>query len=293
MVEKTKEALKNLDFKNIMKTATKIIKAVNQMFDDDEETDFAIEGEFRKMRTLRKRRMPSELHRDDRIDDPVDSYRVEVFRRVINQITTSIVERFSNNYELVTDTACVDPHRLQELRENGLPPEALKNICNRLSLNKQKLSNELQSFIVSFDSLSKSLNEEYATTRQLESEHILQTHFDVISGSHCTSGKSCRNCLLCCFRILFKYSLHASAYSNLFLVYKYLLTWSFTQVSCERAFSKLKIVKARLRSSLSNEPLGTFMLMSIEKDLHSNISEDDIIPFLVKNLTQFSRLLAV
>jgi hypothetical protein len=100
MVEKTKEALKNLDFKNIMKTATKIIKAVNQMFDDDEETDFAIEGEFRKMRTLRKRRMPSELHRDDRIDDPVDSYRVEVFRRVINQITTSIVERFSNNYEL-------------------------------------------------------------------------------------------------------------------------------------------------------------------------------------------------
>jgi hypothetical protein len=64
-------------------------------------------------------------------------------------------------------------------------------------------------------------------------------------------------------------------------------------VSCERPFSKLKIVKTRLRSSLSNEPLGTFMLMSIEKDLHSNISEDDIIPFLVKKLTQFSRLLAV
>ena len=284
MVEKTKEALKNLDFKNIMKTATKIIKAVNQMFDDDEETDFAIEGEFRKMRTLRKRRMPSELHRDDRIDDPVDSYRVEVFRRVINQITTSIVERFSNNYELVTDTACVDPHRLQELRENGLPPEALKNICNRLSLNKQKLSNELQSFIVSFDSLSKSLNEEYATTRQLESEHILQTHFDVISGSHCTSGKSCRNCLLCCILYM---------HLNLFLVYKYLLTLSFTQVSCERAFSKLKIVKTRLRSLLSNELLETFMLMSIEKDLLSEISVDDIIPFLVKKSTQFSRLLAV
>ena len=107
-------------------------------------------------------------------------------------------------------------------------------------------------------------------------------HFDVISGSHYTSGKSCRNCLLCCFRILFKYSLHASAYSNLFLVYKYLLTLSFTQVSCERAFSKLKIVKTRLRSSLSNELLETFMLMSIEKDLLSEISVDDIIPFLVK-----------
>jgi hypothetical protein len=46
---------------------------------------------------------------------------------------------------------------------------------------------------------------------------------------------------------------------------------------CERAFSKLKIVKTRLRSLLSNELLETFMLMSIEKDLLSEISMDDII----------------
>jgi hypothetical protein len=59
-------------------------------------------------------------------------------------------------------------------REDGLPPEALKNICNRLGLDKQELSHELQSFILSFDSLSKTLNEEYATTRHLESEQILQ-----------------------------------------------------------------------------------------------------------------------
>jgi hypothetical protein len=36
-------------------------------------------------------------------------------------------------------------------REDGLPPEALKNICNRLGLDKQELSHELQSFILSFD----------------------------------------------------------------------------------------------------------------------------------------------
>jgi hypothetical protein len=64
----------------------------------------------------------------------VDRYRVEVFRRVIAQITTSIVERFSNNHELVTDTVCFDPRRFQELRENGLPPEALKNIRNRTNI---------------------------------------------------------------------------------------------------------------------------------------------------------------
>ena len=109
------------------------------MFDVDEEIDFAIEWRFRKMRTSRKRRMPGEIERDERIDDPVDRYRVEVFRLVIDQIT-SIVERFSNNHELVTDTVCFDPRRFQELRENGLPPEALKNIRNRIGLDKQEQS---------------------------------------------------------------------------------------------------------------------------------------------------------
>jgi hypothetical protein len=89
------------------------------MFDDDEEIDFAIEWRFRKMRTSRKRRMPGELQRDERIDDPVDRYRVEVFRRVIDQIT-SIFERFSSNHELVTDTVCFDPRRFQELKRKWI-----------------------------------------------------------------------------------------------------------------------------------------------------------------------------
>ena len=51
------------------------------------------------------------------------------------------------------------------------------------------------------------------------------------------------------FRLDYRYSLNASAFSNLFLVYEYLLTLSFTQVSCERAFSKLKFIKTRLCSA--------------------------------------------
>ena len=58
----------------------------------------------------------------------------------------------------------------------------------------------------------------------------------------------CKKCMKCCYKMLHKYSLHSSAFSNLFLAYEYLLTLSFTQVSCERVFSKLKIVKSRLRS---------------------------------------------
>ena len=55
MVEKAKEVLKNLNFENIIKTTTKIIEAVNQMFDDDdEETDFAIEGGIQEDGNIKK-----------------------------------------------------------------------------------------------------------------------------------------------------------------------------------------------------------------------------------------------
>ena len=57
---------------------------------------------------------------------------------------------------------------------------------------------------------------------------------------------NCKKCLLCCYKILYRFSLNASSFTNLFVAYEYLLALSFSQVSCERIFSKLKIVKTRL-----------------------------------------------
>ena len=79
-----------------------------------------------------------------------------------------------------------------------------------------------------------------AQKRQQKRKRVLQK-----GASACTG--SCRNCLKCCYKILYRCSLNAIAFSNLFLAYEYLLTLSFLQVSCERAFSKLKIVKTRSR----------------------------------------------
>ena len=65
---------------------------------------------------------------------------------------------------------------------------------------------------------------------------------------------ACKQCIVCCYKVLHRYSLHASSFTNLYLDYQqYLLTLSFSQVSCERALSKLKIIKTRLRASLGND----------------------------------------
>jgi len=84
----------------------------------------------------------------------------------------------------------------------------------------------------------------------------------------------------------------ASRVTNLYIAYQqYLLTLSFSQVSCERAFSKLKIIKTRLRASLGNDKLETFMLMSSEKDVLDSITIDDLIHELVKDCQFFAKML--
>lgn len=103
---------------------------------------------------------------------------------------------------------------------------------------------------------------------------------------------SCKNCILCCFEVLQQYRLHISAYSNLYLVYKYIMTLSCTQISCETTFSKLKFVQNKLRNCMSQNKLENFLLMSIEKDVLVNINNEEVIDLIAqKSLLLFKLLL--
>jgi len=74
--------------------------------------------------------------------------------------------------------------------------------------------------------------------------------------------------------------MRSSTFSNLYSVYEYILTMSCTQVKCERSFSKLKIIKNRLRSSLGQDHLEILMLMSIERDILENVEFSDILEYV-------------
>lgn len=98
-------------------------------------------------------------------------------------------------------------------------------------------------------------------------------------------------CLHCVYELLYDYRLYVAEYKNLFYIYKFLTTLPMTQVGCERCFSKMKIIKTRLRSTMGNENLETFMLMSCEKDLLEAVNEEVIINNLCKYSAELTRLL--
>ena len=60
-------------------------------------------------------------------------------------------------------------------------------------------------------------------------------------------------------------------YPNAWIAYKILLTIPVTVASAERSFSKLKLIKYYLRSTMLQERLNGLAMLSIGKDLANNL----------------------
>ncbi|PWA78174.1 zinc finger MYM-type protein 1 [Artemisia annua] len=66
-------------------------------------------------------------------------------------------------------------------------------------------------------------------------------------------------------------------YPNAIIAYKVLLTIPVTVAFAERSFSKLKLLKSYLRSTMSQERLNGIALIAIENDTLESVTYDDLI----------------
>ena len=64
---------------------------------------------------------------------------------------------------------------------------------------------------------------------------------------------------------------------SLFMSFKLYLIVAVSIASCERSFSKLKLTKSYLRSTMGESRLSALSILSIESDLVETLSFDDII----------------
>ncbi len=58
--------------------------------------------------------------------------------------------------------------------------------------------------------------------------------------------------------------------------YRLLLTAPVTVAKDERTFSRLKLIKTHLRTTMSDERLGALIVMSCEKDLTDNVNLENV-----------------
>ena len=135
------------------------------------------------------------------------------------------------------------------------------------------------------------MEESYDCSDQITIDEDEVENEDDATNHKCGPLKKCRSCIYCCYHVLRKYNLYGKSYCMLHRAYKFMLTISITQVACERSFSKLKCVKTRLRSQLTEDHLDSLLMMCIEKDILSNITNDEIIDELAKSSGELKKLL--
>lgn len=214
------------------------------------------------------KQMPGELAPDEYISNDIERFRIKTFNYTLDTILNSMETRFLSNKNLYVELQCFDLRRFEDIRKNELPFSALNKICQLLpAIDEDKLKEELLSFAMSWSSISKKKKLQYAYDG-LDENIIENEWIDIddnnVNSKKCNSDKSCNSCLKCALSILTEFNMYSLQYKELYMVYKYLLTLPLTQVTCERSFSKLKLLKTRLRSTISQENLECLFLMQCE-----------------------------
>ena len=95
------------------------------------------------------------------------------------------------------------------------------------------------------------------------------------------------------FLLLYEYNMLINSFSSLGLAYQYLLTLSVTQVACERSFSTLKLIKTRIRSTINQDRLESFMLMMCEYEIVCSMDNEKIIDKIANHSAANAKLLKI
>ncbi|XBJ21702.1 hypothetical protein VPH35_000209 [Triticum aestivum] len=89
---------------------------------------------------------------------------------------------------------------------------------------------------------------------------------------------------------IFEFVRDIDCFPNVLIAYQILFTVPMTVVSAERSFSKLKLLKNYLRSTMSQERLNGLATLCIEKDKLDEINVDAIIDdFASRSVRQISK----
>ncbi|XP_045802280.1 zinc finger MYM-type protein 1-like [Trifolium pratense] len=76
---------------------------------------------------------------------------------------------------------------------------------------------------------------------------------------------------------ILNYIIRMNSFTNAFVAYRIMLTIHVTVASAERSFSKLKLIKSYLRSTMSQQRLNGLALLAIEKEMLTEIDYNSLI----------------
>ncbi|CAI6349386.1 unnamed protein product [Macrosiphum euphorbiae] len=234
------------------------------------------ERNFKEVRLRKKKIMPGELSRDEISSTAQDVFRSDVYFKVLDVIINSIESRFKDSREIMKDLCLLSPERLLSYSKKNskkLPEDAFDQLAKWIhGINLQDLRVEYLAFSSSLHELvvglePKQLHENVKCIQSSEDSDSSITSYE--DDTQVVEKKVSVERIL---HILSSYNL-ISAFPNLYKACKSLGTIPASFASAERSFSKVKLIKTRLRSTTGQDRLESLLILSMEKDIEINYNE--------------------
>jgi len=207
-----------------------------------------IKPEFKKKRNIKRKRKKMFDYESPSMstsvsDSNVNSFKNEYFFPILDQGIVSINERFQqldkfNDYfGFLYNIGSISKMNKDDLMKNCMDIQNLLEVGDSKDINGREMFDEL---VI----LCEIIEEDTSPLKVLEK--------------------------------IFSYSAD-DIYCNVSIVLRILLTMPVTTASAERSFSKLKLIKNYLRSTLSQEKVTNLAIISVEKEIADQLKYDDII----------------
>lgn len=233
----------------LLKNATNELSNFRNSFDDVMVTAVAIaqqwgvETEFRDKRSRKIKKHFDKLAEDERLSNPTMYFKTTVFYGTLDIIINKINFRFEGMNNLTSLFVVLTPEFLSSETDKQLYSKA-NQLCAEYDEDlSQEFASEIQSFRLA---LREDIN----------------------------SRKSVREVADLLF--IDNFSL-ACSIPNVCTAYLLFLTLPVTVATAERTFSKLKLIKNYLRSSISQERLSGLSILSVECDIAKSIDLSEVI----------------
>ncbi|CAI6350454.1 unnamed protein product [Macrosiphum euphorbiae] len=236
----------------LLQTALNKIKEMRNKFEEvfEEAKQIAIswgvEPTFTKIRKTKTTKFFDELSNDERLHDAEQYFKTQIYYRTLDIIIKQLEHRFNGMNQVIKLFSSILPINICSMNENELKhltTSLVNNYEHDLTID---LVNQIIQFKRSFENQISKLN----------SVHDLAK-----------------------FIIVDNY-LIAASFPDLCTACFLFLTIPVTVATAERSFSKLKIIKNYLRSTMSQIRLSSLAIISIEKKIAKEINTSDIISTL-------------
>ena len=188
---------------------------------------------------------------DDQLyDDPKETYRVQCFNLALDQAIQSLESRFKNYAKLFGFINSFQDIPKEEIREHTLNLEAALTITTIRQDAEGKIVTEKNKDVDGY-MLGGELEALKAFLQPRIKPYALFEH--LIENNRFTT------------------------FPNVFIALRIYLMMPITVASGERSFSKLKLIKTYLRSTVSQERLNSLSMLSIESEIAKAIDFENIL----------------